>query len=369
MNLLHFLPSAFFGGPEKQILQSAITLRARHGHDSKFFVMLRKGQSPSENGFLEKLRQQHFVYSLLETRIHYDFFSSRVLLKRAIKELTPDVLLSYGYKANILSATLGKGLPRVAVLHGWTASDLKVQFFEWLERALLGRFDSVVVISRAQQRQLQEQGVHDVRCIPNAFEVSGLPAPLATDAIRSRLGLASNGILVGTVGRLSTEKGHRYLIEAFVPISTNEPQAYLILVGEGPLEAALRAQAHELGIADRVKFAGFQPEGGRWIGGLDLFVLPSLREAFPIVMLEAFAYRTPMVGTRVGDVPELVQDGRTGWLVAPGDAAALTAAIRDALASPEKCRAQADRAHALLLDSYQTSSQGVLWNELLARLR
>jgi len=107
------------------------------------------------------------------------------------------------------------------------------------------------------------------------------------------------------------------------------------------------------------------PNGAQLISGLSLLVLPSLSEGMPNVILEAFAYKTPVVATAVGGVPELVKDGETGWLVPPRDPHALAQAIREALSNPEEARRRAENAYRHLLANFTVERQAEAWERAL----
>lgn len=140
------------------------------------------------------------------------------------------------------------------------------------------------------------------------------------------------------VGRLAAVKGIPILLEALVKLRAQHPGVRLTLVGDGPERESLKALAARLGVADMVTFAGYADEDGvaAHLAGSDIFVLPSFAEGVPVVLMEAMAARLPVVASRVAGVPELVEDGESGFLVPPGDVAALTARLGTLLADPER---------------------------------
>jgi len=143
------------------------------------------------------------------------------------------------------------------------------------------------------------------------------------------LGIPPDAFLIGVVARLEPEKGHRYLLEAMPAIVNAVPNAWLLLAGEGSQTDALRAQASSLPLAagQRVVIAGFQTDIEAVTQALDVAVLPSLREAQGLALLEAMAARRPVVASAVGGIPETIRDGMDGLLVPPADPAALAAAV------------------------------------------
>lgn len=140
------------------------------------------------------------------------------------------------------------------------------------------------------------------------------------------------GPIVGTIGRLDRQKGLDVLLRALAAL----PEARLIIVGDGIERNSLEDMAAELGISQRVRFEGWREEPRRYLTMFDVFVLPSRLEGLPLAILEAMLARLPVVATRVASVAEAVIDGETGFLVAPDDPAALTAALRTLLADPQR---------------------------------
>ncbi len=173
-----------------------------------------------------------------------------------------------------------------------------------------------------------------VRVITNGVEV---PEPL--DPALARQALARYGVPAGdpvvlAAGRLTEQKNHVVLLEALLGLRRAGVRCRAVIAGEGPLRAFLERRAEELGVADQVALPGNVQDLGDVMQGADLFVLPSLWEGLPLTLLEAMARGLPVVGTRIAGVAEVVEDGVSGLLVEPGDAAGLTRAIASLLRDP-----------------------------------
>jgi glycosyltransferase involved in cell wall biosynthesis len=158
-----------------------------------------------------------------------------------------------------------------------------------------------------------------------------------------------------TVARMTEQKGHQYLLAAIPTVTAHEPDAHFIWVGDGPLESSLRSQAAQLGIDERrLIFAGWRQDIPRLLASADLFVLPSLFEGLPIVVLEAMAAGSAIVGTTVCGTREAIEDEVSGRLVEPANPAALATGIIEGLCHVEsvaRWRAAARRAYQQLFSA------------------
>jgi glycosyltransferase involved in cell wall biosynthesis len=161
-------------------------------------------------------------------------------------------------------------------------------------------------------------------------------------------------VLMGVVARLEPEKGQANLVAAMPDVLRRAPNAWVVIVGEGSQAEALRAQAAALGpgVRDRIFFTGRREDVSAITAELDIAVLPSLREAQGISILEAMARRKPVVATTVGGIPEVVADDVSGFLVPPGDPAALAAALARLARSPTLRSQMGEAGHAVVVDRF-----------------
>jgi glycosyltransferase involved in cell wall biosynthesis len=192
--------------------------------------------------------------------------------------------------------------------------------------------DRVVCVSQAVERSWF--GATGGRTIHNAVDVEAIDRAMGAGAEAPR---GAGGPWIGTVSRLSAEKGIDLLLEAFARLAATRPQARLRVVGDGAERERLAQQARALGVADRVEWVGARPwdEAVRELAGMDVVVVPSRFEGFGLCALEAMACARPVVAARVGGLPEIVEDGRTGVLAPPGDSTALAAAVSRLLDRPQ----------------------------------
>jgi len=210
------------------------------------------------------------------------------------------------------------------------------------DRLLMGWTRRVIAVSREHGRYLREEEGLDakrVTVIHNGVDPGRFPPRReGTDRAEHRrgLGLPPEGPVVGIVAALRPEKNHRLLLEAMVRIP-KERRPHLAILGEGPTEARLRDAVAELALRPSVHWLGVRDDVPEVLASLDLLALSSDPnvETFPMCVLEAMAACLPVVSTDVGSLGEMVQDGRTGRLVPPGNPAALAEAIDTILSAPD----------------------------------
>jgi len=196
--------------------------------------------------------------------------------------------------------------------------------------------------------------VRDVEGVPGSkivrihygLDPAQVTAKAQPGALRAELGLSNDVPLVGAVGRLTEQKGFRYLLKAFAMVRQSLPQAQLVIAGDGPpgQRSALEAQS----IPGSVHFLGWRSDVPSLMADIDVLAVPSLWEGFGLVTLEAMALNKPVVASRVSALPEIVADGETGLLVPPADPMALAGALCAFLADKAKARAMGERGRARL---------------------
>jgi glycosyltransferase involved in cell wall biosynthesis len=166
-----------------------------------------------------------------------------------------------------------------------------------------------------------------IETIPNGIDGSAFDIAVDRQAKRRELGLPADALVLGIGVRLSDQKGIAYLLQAMPEIVARVPRAVLVVAGEGPLEHDLKAQAERLALGSHVTFVGPRLDVPELLKVFDLYVLPSLWEGLPMVLLEAMAAGCPVVATSVGGVPSAIESGVNGLLVPPRDPAALARAL------------------------------------------
>ena len=228
----------------------------------------------------------------------------------------------------------------------------------WLNRLLAGRHERVIVISDWIGRFLQEVEHIPARKIVRihyGLDPAEIEAQADAQYAREQFQIPAHVPLIGTIGRLTAQKGQRYLLQALARVKPELPEIRLLLVGDGELRGDLERQTRALNLEPNVIFTGYRPDALKLLSGFDFFVFPSLWEGFGLVLLEAMALRKAVVASRVSAIPESVADGETGLLAPPQDADALAEAMLALLRDPARCQQMGEAGYQRLQTHFSTS--------------
>lgn len=331
------------GGLERVVESLALGHHER-GHDVTVAALLLR--STSAHPFVKSLKTGGV--NVVEIRTgNRAYLEERREVSQLLRELHPNVVHTHGYRRDILHRPVAArlGLPTVTTVHGRDKrGGLKGAFFEWLQRRTFRRFDAVVAVSSALKDEVLADGVaeHRLHCIPNAWGGYRRVEPLSHSAARRALELDPGASVVGWVGRMIPVKGGDILLQALGRIPEAE-RPVGALIGYGPEADSLRGMADELGLLPWVRFYPDIRDAERYFAAFDTYVLSSRSEGLPIVILEAMATGTPIVATRVGGVPEALEEEHA-WLVPPEDPAALAIAVSESLRDRSAASDRARRA-------------------------
>ncbi len=256
-----------------------------------------------------------------------------------------DILHSHGYKGNILLGLLPvsyRRLPMVSTIHGWTSVRgwSKMRLYEWADRLSLRFVDAVVLVSQAMRECsfFRQTLYHKISVIENGIDQD----PPAVDAGDNPLSsFCRNSWILGCVGRLSPEKGQMLLLKAMRRLLDRGIRVRLVCIGEGEDRGILEQLTRRLGLEENVLFTGYLPDACRYFSLFDILVMPSLTEGLPITLLEAMRAELPIVASRVGGVPEMLDQGRCGMLIKAGSEADIFQGIQKMIndtAYRQECR-------------------------------
>lgn len=268
-------------------------------------------------------------------------------LRRWLRRHDVDVVHCHDIYSNIFGAGAGLAARKPAVVTSRRWGSARAAHLRWANRITNRLADAVVTNSSRGARYLMEEGVPGDRILhlPNFIEEGAFELPAEADRRKRlrELGVPEGARVLGIVANLNPWKDYPTLVRAFANVADRVPEWHLLGLGEGPEREGIEGLARDLGVPDRVHLPGRVPNRPNPHALFDLSTLVSPDEGSPNSVLEAMAAGRAVVATRVGGIPDLVEDGTNGLLVAPGDPDALAAALLE-LMEVDRMRSRMGRA-------------------------
>lgn len=316
MNILQLISSGGFFGAENLLLQLCSELKRINAY--KLIV-----------GVFENLKNPHLeiIDEAHRIGIHTSVFpcagrfdvKAIMKLREFIRRYRIDIIHSHGYKSDIFSLLSSFKLPisRIATCHNWLGESFNIKAYAGLDRFCLRYFDAIIPVSDDIRKKIVNAGSspRKVHIIQNGVSVNRFNSNSSESKVRNELAIEKDAIVIGTVGRLSEEKGHRHLLEVGKEMIKGQKNLVFLIVGDGPLREDLQKEFE----SPHIVFTGFRSDLPELYNAMDIFVLPSLTEGLPMALLEAMASKLPTVASRVGDVSTVIVEEKTGRLVSPGN--------------------------------------------------
>lgn len=321
------------GGPEKTILlgaarsdpgrYSVTVCYIRDARDTVFSID--KKAADLRVDYVEVVEQHSFDRSIWRE------------LRRLVRDRHIDIVHAHDYKTDVLAWLLhrAEGVIPLSTAHGWAGHSRRERLlYHPLDKLVLRFFPKVIAVAEDIRQELIRSGVTPgaVQTVLNGIEHTRFNRDRSREPqIRRNLGIADDDVVIGSVGRLETEKRYDLLIDAFASLRIACPRLRLLIVGDGSLRPALEAQIARLGLADVGHLLGHRADIVDLHHTFDVFVQSSSNEGAPNAVLEAMALETPVVATAVGGTSQLVRNDIDGLLVPAGNPDALAEAINRVL--------------------------------------
>ena len=336
------------GGAQEHVFN--LVNRLDHGFYDVSIVSLSPGAA------VRKLQKHGFEVTVIDEP---DDAIATGILAAHLADARADVIHNHMYRAEVVGTRAAIALATAGNRRPWVISTVhssRVRPGEDQEelRQLTPSMDRLIVVSKAIDAKVVAEGRLGAPrvLIYNGVDLERYDHLEPCCTLRDEYEMDPTSPIVGVVGRLELEKGHPTLLEAWPLVLEQVPGAYLIIVGEGSRQSALRQIAREQGIERHVIFTGRRDDIPAVTASLDVAVLPSYREAQGLTILEAMAMSRPVVASNVGGIPEMVRDGVTGLLVPPCDPPALAAAIVRLLQDHQLADTLARAGHDLVHDRF-----------------
>lgn len=287
------------------------------------------------------------------------------------------IIHSHGYKTNILLGLIPrwyKRIPSICTMHGWTSTKIfaKKYLYELIEGVFVSLFDAVVFVNK---KMINDKRMFLLRKSKTEKHViyNGINVVLVINEIKSKYkGIiekkSENAFIICSIGRLSPEKRTHDLIQAIKILSDKEYELFLVIIGDGELYDDLVNYADTLNVSGKVLFTGYQKHAYKYMGLCNAFVICSSTEGLPITLLEAIRAQIPVVATKVGGIPEIIEHEKHGLLTEPGDIYGLSMAIEKLINSPNICKNLAANAHERLLSGLTSQNMAVQYESIYKRI-
>jgi L-malate glycosyltransferase len=349
-HILSVLPYMELGGTERQAFSLMQNLR------QSYHISLLAPDGSGSRPF----REANFSYDEFP-RLESHLFGGLRQFRAAITAINrrKSIDLIHVHAAHELSLLAKFCLPKVPIVftvHGYHGKQSQIGYF-LAARLSNWCVDRVIVLCQSDWLNLVRFGLKSakIRTIYNGVAKPEVDGKLSQE-LRERFHLDPNHqIILGTVARLTEAKGLSYLIQAVARLVNLYPQIKLVIIGEGELKADLQQLVAELNITDKTIFTGYLHRPQDLMSVFDIFVLPSLQEAMPLAILEAMALGKPVIGTKVGGIPEQIVDGETGYLVPAKDIAALVDCLHRLIVNPELADSFGRRGYARYQEKFALS--------------
>ncbi len=368
VTILYVIDNMEFGGGERVFLQLASALRDHF----KVFVAASPG-----GRFEEGLSGLGIRLIPVDMRKRPSFKPISELV-RIIKEKKITLVHSQGGRADFFARVAGK-MARVPYIvstvampvEGYDVGRWRKAVYIFLDRLTERYVDRFIVVSEVLKETLikgHKIPPHKVLRIYNGIEIGRYRHDATYTDLRKEWGVPSHVPLIGAIGRLVWQKGLTHLLQAMPLVFQEYPDTRLILVGDGPLQEDLRDQVRDLGIEASVFFVGFRIDIPAVLAALDLLVVPSVLEGFPMTTLEAMAMAKPIVATDINGIREEIHNGKTGILMPPADPQALAEGIKQMLKDRTQAKNLGTEARKHVEEMFDIKQQVALHEEVYEEL-
>lgn len=298
------------------------------------------------------------VYINLKGKFDPSFFWK---INAIVKKYKVAIIHTHGYKTTLLGFIIAKmnNIPIIVTQHLWLwAKSFKLKMYIKLEALIMRFIPRVVAVSEQIKREMIKNGVspEKVTVIDNGINIDKYCNSADISNLKQQLNLPDKALIVGTLARLSKQKGIIYLLEAVVIILEKVPNTHFLIVGDGPLRNELQDFTEDLGISENIHFLKFRMDCERLLKIMDIFVLSSIDEGLPMALLEAMATKIPVVVTTVGSISNVIKNNENGCLVEPRNSKELAEKIIYLLNNEQKRKELSEKAFKTVVNNYSSDA-------------
>lgn len=371
MTILDLRDSPWVDGPGRTILDCAESLQQM---GCRFVIGTFANAHGEESVYAAEARRRNLEVLILRESGQFDWRVFAQLL-RAMKAIKVDIVHTHDLRSNVIGLLCARwhSKPVITTVHGWIANTTKRRVYRALDKMLLRFFDAIVAVSNRTKELIEKAWIAESRItvINNALKIEQYIPDKSDQSYRTELGVDGKTLLIANIGRLSPEKGHLEFLQAGKELLPKHPRIKFILIGVGPEQALLESFVSDNGMAKNVVFAGFRNDMKRIYNSLDLVVQSSYTEGMPNVVLESLLMNVPVIASDVGGTAEIIEHGKTGVLILPGQPAELAREIASFVANPVRHKTMARLGREVVIDRFNHQKRveefAALYSQLMAR--
>ncbi len=334
-------------------LKNHVLTLARELDRSRYDMEIAASFDDRETGCLKELGIRYFPLDICDGSSPGRIWEAAEALKKLVGDEGIDLVHAHGFVAGLTAQLSGE--PCIMTIHNFPPDrGFKAFGFRHAEMRFGARMLGSIAVSQALRDSAGSMGIDRsrIRVIYNGIDDGLFQERRAV--LREEYDIGGDRLII-CVARLVRDKGVEYFIRAASLLARERDNVYFIVIGDGPQAGYLKGLAGELGLADRLIFAGYRENAGMLISGCDMFVLPSLKEGLGVSLLEAMASRVPCVASRAGGIPEALCGGLGGILVRPGDYMELYAAMKYLLDNPDKSEEIAEKGYDIAKNGFRSA--------------
>jgi glycosyltransferase involved in cell wall biosynthesis len=347
IKVLHIITRFILGGAQENTLLTVFGLR----DSPRYEPLLATGPAEGPEGsLLDRARSSGIVPIIIPELVReispFTDYAALKVLRALIRKTKPVIVHTHSSKAGILGreAAWREHVPIIVhTIHGppFHAREKfwKNTLYTWLERREAKRSSVLISVADAMTRQYLDRRIGRLEqyvTIRSGMEIEPFLKPYDKALVRKRLSIPQNAFVIAKIARIAPLKGHEDLLKAVSQVRRTHPEAHLLLIGDGELRSQITSLASNLGLSDSLTFTGLVPPSDipELLGAADCLVHASYREGLPRAVVQAMLSGLPVAAYALDGTPEVVEDGKTGFLVPAGDISALAAAITGIISDP-----------------------------------
>ena len=353
INVLHIIFGGDVGGGARYLLHLT------EGFDNNKYKL--SFIFPRRTNFVRELEKRNFTTLVVNMESKFNI-RTIFQIKNYIRTNQIQIVHTHGARASFygrIAAKLAKAPIIITTVHaslyGYPVNRLKKIIYIYLDKLTTRFCDKIICVSNALADDLMRKtkiNANKLTVIHNGIDFNKFNQIKDSSYLFKEFNITDENKTIGIIGRIAYEKGHAYFLKAIVEVIKVFPKLKCLIVGEGPLKREVEELSKELGILQNCIFTGVRYDIPEILSILNVLVLSSLAEGLPTVILEAMAARCPVVATRVGGIPELIKDNKTGLLVEPKDFLALAEAIINLLQDNKKAKEMAYTSRHVAEDNF-----------------